>query len=203
MKFVKLKFVGGWIPAQFQCAGSLGWDISGAAALELDIQIHSYSWNRKESGCEHIISSVYYAHHIIQQRKVHHDPAKVGIHSQRLTLLKRRAETFESLKPSRRAQVLPATSSELESARIIRDLSRTAGIINCWKFSPHGDLRRNGDKIGERGRFGPLKCSSHGDLRRFGDQCRENRGYFGISQRRTCFKITQKQFDIFTYNMSF
>jgi hypothetical protein len=64
-----------------------------AAAFELDIQIHGYSWNGKESAVEHIISRNYYAHHYIQQRKVHHNPAKVGTHSQRLTQ-PRRAKTL-------------------------------------------------------------------------------------------------------------
>ncbi len=71
-----------------------------------------------ESVVEHIISSNSYsaAHHIIQLRNVPHNQAKVGIHSHRLTLLKRQAETFDSLKLARRAQlaaqVPPATSSE-------------------------------------------------------------------------------------------
>ncbi len=102
-----------------------------AAAFELDIQIHCYSWNGKESVVEHIISSNYYAavHHVIQQRKVHHNPAKVSIHSQRPTLLKRQAEKFESLKPARRAQG--------ESARTLLKSSESKPGLTNKQNSPH------------------------------------------------------------------
>ena len=74
-----------------------------AAAFELDIEMHCYSWSGKESAVEHIMSRNFYAHHLIQQRKIH------------LTQRSRRAfaETTKTgkdviivifLKPARRAQ---------------------------------------------------------------------------------------------------
>jgi hypothetical protein len=69
-----------------------------AAAFEVDIQIHCFPRNGKESAVEHIISSNYYAHHIIGNNTSE--------------------KTFESLKPARRARAAGnfAESSELESA---------------------------------------------------------------------------------------
>ena len=98
-RFTKWK-LGGWTPAQFKWVGSLGWDISCSYhVLQLLSSLTSRSTaipETEKSVVEHTISCNYYAHHIVQQRKVHHNPANVGIHSQRLTHL-RRAEMLESL----------------------------------------------------------------------------------------------------------
>ena len=61
-------------PIQMCCASRLGYRRflpCLAAAFELEIQIQCCSWNTKDSVVEHIISSNYFAHHIIQPRKFH------------------------------------------------------------------------------------------------------------------------------------
>ncbi len=100
-----MRKIGRWISAQFKCVGSLGWDFSGSYhVLQLISSLTSRSTAIRKGVGFWIVSSNYYAHHIIQQKRFHHNPAKVGIHLQRLTLKTGKDVWIVIfLKPARRA----------------------------------------------------------------------------------------------------